>query len=293
MKRRGGYTIIELLTTVGIIALLLATLLPTLDHAREAARRANCRENLKGIFRAMLAYQGNLGDNDYFPAWSLGPSDQVDTERALWSLVVTEQVETPGSFICPSDRYARKWEGAIERDNPFPDHTDPQTVQSISYSYQVPYHEIDTNRYEVGSPRFELAGDDNLNFAIMADRSPFDSPRTGGGKLLNTASGWSSPNTLEKRQSFIRLLDTDERGQINSPIHRGQGQNVLFRDGHTEWADTPLVGVDGNNIYTRAGADADDPGDGEYLNDLTVGEAMNATRGPRFGWDSFLRTVTY
>jgi prepilin-type N-terminal cleavage/methylation domain-containing protein len=99
---RAGFTLVELLVVIGIIALLLAILMPALSRARESARRI-CLSDLKQLGTALMFYtQENKGR---FPgAWEWHPRLNGTTwEGPLVRYHGISNAQVPKLYTCPSD----------------------------------------------------------------------------------------------------------------------------------------------------------------------------------------------
>jgi type II secretory pathway pseudopilin PulG len=254
---REGLVFLELLTVIGILAMLIALLIPMFIRAQEQSGRIRCQNQLREIGQAILSYRNDnrgrfpLAASDMPPATE---SDNPDNEAeepvempelrpdnvsaAIFLLLRTHNL-SPGLFVCPSTNAVPDDFGGLPRWKRS-DFTDVK--RNLSYSMQNPCANGSVARAGFLWSRFA-----NPDFVIMADINP---GICGIDDHVLAVTPNSPPNIMRWG---------------NSNNHAKRGQNVLYADGRAAFVDNPFVGVDHDNIYTTknstildAPADEDD-----------------------------------
>ncbi|MEO0515448.1 MAG: type II secretion system protein [Planctomycetota bacterium] len=196
---RPGFTIIELLVVIGIIALLVGILLPELAGARKSAQRVTCSSNLRQMGIVMETYTQD--HNGVFPVARPIPSPfpTLSTNPPLYEVLsyyveVGPAPDTSQAYLCPDDSTVYRLAGMSYKYEP--NVADGTTLPEILYRGFV-----------------ERMGWDASYIRIASDYDGEDGPEGGSTFFLEDGSDLFVPKRHFKRN----LLFADGHVDINLP----------------------------------------------------------------------------
>ena len=298
-----GFTLVELLVVIGIIALLISILLPSLSRAREIANRAKCAANLKQVGEMMQLYANEQNPQAFPRGYYNGVNANPETVQGLMVTITTDDKITPadpfgsgrtavnnvsqifwllmrnedmvpGALICPSSNFTPDTYTANQAIGQAPGlQCNFSTTNNLAYSIETAYGDANAGKaVDQGFKWIPAAW--TANMAMAADMNPGTS--SAGSQSLSSGLMVMSVRTSSSSK---------DQTAGNSFNHQRQGQNVLYGDGHVEWQNNQFCGYNQDPIYVSNGANASAPS----TPDLSGGTwKSDGVTGPQWGYDSIL-----
>ncbi|HQX50187.1 MAG TPA: DUF1559 domain-containing protein [Planctomycetaceae bacterium] len=176
-RSKRGFTLIELLVVIAIIAILIALLLPAVQQAREAARRTQCKNNLKQIGLALHNYHDT---HSVFPVGQMrSDSSAIQCNSVGWSGMILPYIEQAplyntinwskfGVNFTGSTSTTTEWtdggvmQAALQTMIPAfrcPSSGDPANVSHDGITKRVPCNYIGVQSGAIGNPGYAWKGE--------------------------------------------------------------------------------------------------------------------------------------
>lgn len=208
-KTRSGFTIIELLVVISIIAVLMALILPAVQNARSAARLLQCKNHMKNVSLGIIGYSTTFkGFNPsvFSPregriaVWTTEILPHIDARSVADRLDVSQPPEIRLSvLVCPDDEANADYPRAMSY------------VLNVGYGLMTPTCEFPGVTH---LDNFQYKSENSVFFSRLTSPVPF--PRTDGFDGYHLAYGIVSTSVgSSENPSRLIGLDWDNNGDVS------------------------------------------------------------------------------
>jgi prepilin-type N-terminal cleavage/methylation domain-containing protein/prepilin-type processing-associated H-X9-DG protein len=240
--RGRGFTLVELLVVIGIIAVLVSLLLPTLGKAREAAGRTKCLANLRSIGQMVSMYANMYGDQ--IPVGFSGPATGQKIFQNNYYLSRQSTDPVPGTKV----RYTGLgllFQAGLLREG----------IGGEGTAFYCPAFQDANHQYDVPTnPWPPSEGTCRSSFSSRSSDPTSEKPVGRRGVMWATSGIHGPMNEVSSVEptKMMRLTRMKSRAIVSDiissptriPIAHRKGVNVLYADGSAKWVDKSAIEKD-------------------------------------------------
>lgn len=227
-----GFTLIEILVVIAIIAILAAILFPVFSRARENARRASCQSNLKQLGLGVMMYVQDYDGR--FPLYRYLDDPGATCSGAgctyeYWCQTIDPYIRNKQVWVCPSESYTSATNTPLKSNMNSTGliYTGDGAWTGNEYvDYTLNGYLIYSNGASQGAAESQIAS--SASVFMMWDSSPNESVSTWSSRYDNALNG-PQPAGYDDLREYV---GTAPEHSIDR--HLG-GDNYLFIDGHVKW----------------------------------------------------------